>query len=131
MFKTTRLLEKVQRKEMLHRSHDFFEDRLEFMRGPIELSEMIKSGEEINIIDVRKPEDFAKGHIPGAVNLPRENWPSFKGLSKDRANVVYCYSEVCQISTEAARYFVEHDFPAILLSGGIEQWKANGLPMES
>lgn len=131
MFKTERLLDKLKDKEMIHRAHEFFESRLDFTRGPIELNEMIKSGEELNIVDVRRAEDFAKGHIPGAVNLPKDRWPSFKGLSKDRPNVVYCYSGVCQLSTEAARYFVEHDFPAILLTGGIEKWKAHGLSMES
>lgn len=131
MFRSIKILEKEQKREMLNKAHEFFENSLDFTRGPIELNEMIKNREEMNIIDVRKPEEFAKGHIPGAINLPRDKWPSFKGLSKDRPNVVYCYTEVCQLSTEAARYFVEHDFPAILLRGGIDQWKTSGLPIES
>lgn len=131
MFRTVRMLNKLKEKEMIHKAHDFFESRLDFTRGLIELNEMIESGEKMNIIDVRREEDHAKGHIPGAVNLPESVWSSFKGLSKDRPNVVYCYTEVCQLSTKAAKYFVEHEFPTILLTGGFEQWKKNELPVES
>ena len=131
MFKTKRIMEKTERKEMLRRARLFFEDRLEFTRGPIELSKMIEEGEQMNIIDVRRSEDYLKGHIPGAVNLPENEWSSFKGMSKDRPNIIYCYSEVCQISMRAAKYFVEHEFPAILLTGGIEEWKNNNLPVET
>ena len=131
MFKTVRLSDKLKEKEMIHMANEFFQNRLDFMRGPIELNEMIKSGEALNIIDVRRPEDYTKGHIPGAVNLPESRWSSFKGLSKDRPNVVYCYTEVCQLSTKAAKYFVEHEFPVILLIGGFQKWKMNELPVES
>jgi rhodanese-related sulfurtransferase len=131
MFKTITIMDKTKRKDMLHRARLFFDDRLDFTRGPVELNEMIKQGEQMNIIDVRRPEDYSKEHIPGAVNLPEEKWSTFKGLSKDRPNVVYCYSEVCQISTRAAKYFVEHEFPIILLAGGIAEWKNNELPVET
>ena len=77
MFKTTRIMEKSKRNEMLHRARLFFEDRLEFTRGPVELSRMIKEGELMNIIDVRRPEDYLKEHIPGAVNLPEDKWSTF------------------------------------------------------
>jgi rhodanese-related sulfurtransferase len=131
MFKTISIMDKTRRKDMLRRAKMFFDDRLDFIRGPIELNDMIKEGVEMNIIDVRRPDDYSKGHIPGAVNLPEDKWSTFKGLSKDRVNIVYCYSTVCQISTRAAKYFVEHDFPTIQLSGGIEEWKNNELPVET
>ena len=92
---------------------------------------MIEQGEKLNIIDVRRPEDYSKGHIPGAVNLPEDQWSTFKGLSKDKPNVVYCYSIVCQLSIRAAKYFAEHDFPTIVLTGGIEEWKRNQLSVET
>jgi rhodanese-related sulfurtransferase len=49
---------------------EFFEAKLNFTTGPFELSELIESDENINIIDVRKAEDYASGHIPGAISLP-------------------------------------------------------------
>ena len=131
MFRSIRIMDKTRRKDMLHRARLFFDDRLDYTRGPVELNEMIKQGEKMNIIDVRRPEDYSKGHIPGAMNLPEDKWSTFKGLSKDRPNIVYCYSTVCQLSTRAAKYFVEHEFPTILLIGGIEEWKNNELPVET
>ena len=47
----------------------YFKAKMEFTTGPIELNGMIQQQEDINIIDVRKPEDFRQGHIPGAINL--------------------------------------------------------------
>lgn len=35
------------------------------------------------------------GHIPGAINLPRDRWHTLDGLRKDQTNVLYCYSQVC------------------------------------
>ena len=131
MFKSISIMDKTKRKDMLHRARLFFDERLDYTRGPVELNEMIKRGEKMNIIDVRRPEDYSKGHIPGAMNLPEDKWSTFKGLSKDRPNIVYCYSTVCQLSTRAAKYFVEHEFPTILLIGGIEEWKNNELPVET
>ena len=123
------ILEKLKRKEMLHRAKVFFDRRLDFTTGPVELHAMIERGDRLNIIDVRKPEDYAKEHLPGAVNLPEGRWSTFRGLSKDRPNIVYCYSIVCQLSTKASRYFAEHDFPVMVLLGGFDEWKKNELPV--
>jgi rhodanese-related sulfurtransferase len=128
---TVEIIEKLKRKEMLHKAKVYFDSMLEFTRGPVELHHMIERGEKLNIIDVRRHEDYVKEHIPGAVSLPEDQWSTFKGLSKDRPNVVYCYSVVCQISKRAAKYFAEHDFPVLDLSGGIEEWKKNHFPTES
>ena len=39
------------------------------------------TNEPVTIIDVRRPDEFAEGHIPGAINLPNEtiipHWPRF------------------------------------------------------
>ncbi|MHC4075272.1 MAG: rhodanese-like domain-containing protein [Planctomycetota bacterium] len=107
----------------------YFEDKLNFTTGPVELNQMTERNEAINIIDVRKAEDYAKGHIPGAVNLPRERWSSFAGLTKDRVNIVYCYSEVCHLAAKAAREFAGHDFPVMELEGGFEGWQSHDMPV--
>ena len=125
------IIEKMRRKGMLHQAKVYFEKRLDFTIGPAELNSMIKRGDRLNIIDVCRPEDFAKGHIPGAVNLPEESWSTFRGLSKDRPNIVYCYGIVCQLSTRGSKYFAEHEFPVIELQGGIEYWKKYEYPLET
>ena len=48
----------------------YFEEKMAFTTGPVELERMMKSN-AVTVVDVRAAEDFAEGHIPGAVNLPR------------------------------------------------------------
>jgi rhodanese-related sulfurtransferase len=73
---------------------EYFEDKMAFTTGPVELNRMMESGEPVNVIDVRQAADYAKGHIPGSINLPKGKWSSLEGLSKDKNNVVVCYSDV-------------------------------------
>ena len=113
------------------KARKFFEAKMEFTTGPIELNSMMQQGEDMNIIDVRAAEDFAKGHIPGAINLPKEDWDSHAGLNKERVNMVYCYSEVCHLAAAAARDFAEYGYPVMELEGGFEEWSRNNLPIES
>src|SRR5690348_16494162 len=95
-----------------------------FTTGPVELGRMMQSRDNhISIIDVRAAEDFAKGHIPGAVNVPRERWDNPQGLHKDRTNVVYCYSQVCHLAANACVTFASKGFPVMELEGGFETWK--------
>ncbi len=109
----------------------FFEAKMQFTTGPVELDRMMKQqGKEIQIVDVRAAEDFAKGHIPGAVNLPKEQWERMTGLSKDKQNVLYCYSQVCHLAATAALQFASAGFPVMELEGGFETWKEYEMPVE-
>lgn len=109
---------------------EFFETRLEFTIDPVRLKEILDSGGDVNIVDVREEEDYRQGHIPGAINLPKERWESFEGLSRDRTNVVYCYSITCQLSTKACKEFAENDYPVMELIGGFDDWKGKDYPIE-
>ncbi|MHC5062322.1 MAG: rhodanese-like domain-containing protein [Planctomycetota bacterium] len=109
----------------------YFEDKLDFTTGPMELNAMIERNDNIMIIDVRGPDDYGKGHIPGAVNLPKDSWDTFSGLDKDRVNIVYCYSEVCHLAAGAAKRFAEAGFSVMELEGGFDTWKAFNLPVEA
>jgi rhodanese-related sulfurtransferase len=109
---------------------DYFEAKLEFTTGPAELNSMIERGETINIVDVRAPEDYRKGHIPNAINLPKDRWGSFAGLSRDRTNVVYCYTQQCHLAANACKNFADNGYPVIELEGGFETWKQHSLPVE-
>lgn len=113
------------------KARKFFEAKMEFTTGPMELNQLIGSNEEINIVDVRSPEDFVKGHIPCAINLPKEKWGSRSGLKTDKVNVIYCHSEVCHLAAAAAKEFAEHGFPVMELEGGFEQWQQSELPVET
>ena len=52
----------------------YFKDKMACATGPVELERWVKQGEPVNIVDVRALEDYAEGHIPGAVNLPKAQW---------------------------------------------------------
>jgi rhodanese-related sulfurtransferase len=96
----------------------------------VELDRMMKQNEPINIIDVRAAEDYAKGHIPGAVNLPKDKWPSLSGLKRDKANILYCYSQVCHLAATAAIQFTEQGYPVMELEGGFATWADYDMPVE-
>ena len=108
----------------------YFRAKMEFTTGPVELNSMIQLQEPINIIDVRKGEDFRLGHIPGAINKYRHLDASMTGLSKDRNNIIYCYSEDCHLAASAACVFAENGYPVLELEGGFEGWKERNLPVE-
>ena len=112
------------------RARAFFEDKVPFTTGPVELDHMLKEHQNINVIDVRAEEDYAKGHIPGAINLPKTRWNTAEGLSRDKTNVVYCYSQVCHLAAKAALEFASKGFPVMELEGGFDGWKEHDLEVE-
>lgn len=112
------------------KAKEFFEHKMAFTTGPVELERMIKEG-SVNVVDVRAAEDYAQGHIPGAVNLPKDRWASLQGLRKDRTNVVYCYSLVCHLAAAAAVQFAGQGFPVMELDGGWRWWKEDGFDIET
>ncbi len=110
---------------------EYFQAKMEFTTGPFELKSLIDSGENINIIDVRLYEDYVSGHIPCSINLPRDKWDTFEGLSHEDNNIVYCYSGVCHLAAAAALFFAERRYSVIELEGGFEEWKKYDLPVET
>lgn len=96
----------------------------------VEVNRAIIEKREMVVVDVRAAEDYAKGHIPGAVSLPRVNWASAAGLSKDKVNVVYCYSHTCPLGGEACAKLAEQGYPVVEMDGGFEIWQASQLEVE-
>ena len=122
---------------MINRIHDparaktYFEDKLAFTTGPVELEGWIKTHEDnLIVVDVRDGEDYAKGHIPGAINLPKDRWDSLKGLAKNKTNVVYCYSQQCHLAASACVYFSSRGYPVMEMEGGFGAWKGMELDIE-
>jgi rhodanese-related sulfurtransferase len=107
---------------------EYFDAKLEFTIDPYGLNDLRKSN-EVNVIDVRREADYKKGHIPGAINLPKERWSTFEGLTHDKPNVVYCYSISCYLATRACKEFAESGYPVIELIGGFEEWRKSRLPI--
>ena len=84
------------------------------------------------ILDVRTPEEFAAGHIPGAINLDVQS-PTFADdvASLDNAvpYAVYCRSD--NRSQVALDIMTERGFEAFHLAGGIGAWQSAGYDIVS
>ena len=113
------------------RARAFFEQKVAFTIGPVELSHAIEGHENIVIVDVREAEDYAKAHVPGAINLPKSSWDSADGLRKDATNVVYCYTQQCHLAANACVRFASQGYPVMELEGGFETWQENDLETQS
>jgi rhodanese-related sulfurtransferase len=113
------------------RAQAYFEDKLAFTTGPVELDKWIKSSENnLVVVDVRATEDYQKGHIPEAINIPTEEWNNPQGLSRDKTNVVYCYSQQCHLAANACAQFAGKGYPVMELEGGFAVWKEHDLDIE-
>ena len=76
------------------------------------------------ILDVRRPDEFAAGHIPNAINVPNESIgtdeiPELP--NKDQLIMVYCRSG--RRSKEASEKLVKLGYTNIVEFGGILDWK--------
>lgn len=109
---------------------EFFEKKMQFTTGPVELNQQIENHADLVLVDVRAAEDFEKGHIPGAINLPRERWKDRDGLNRDKLNVLYCYSHVCHLAAAAAVEFASHGYSVMEMDGGFKAWEENNLEVE-
>ncbi|HHQ42203.1 MAG TPA: metalloregulator ArsR/SmtB family transcription factor, partial [Chromatiales bacterium] len=89
----------------------------------IDLLERIRRG-EVTVLDVRPPEEYAAGHLPGAVNIPLEELERRLGeLPRDREVVAYCRGPYCVLAWEAAGRLREKGIPARRLEGGLPEWR--------
>ena len=76
------------------------------------------------ILDVRRPDEFAEGHIPGAINVANETIGTDeipKLPNKDQLIMVYCRSG--RRSKEASEKLVKLGYTNIVEFGGILDWK--------
>jgi NADPH-dependent 2,4-dienoyl-CoA reductase/sulfur reductase-like enzyme/rhodanese-related sulfurtransferase len=74
------------------------------------------------LLDVRTPQEFASGHIPGAVNIPVDDLRSCLGeLPRDRKIAAYC--QVGQRGYLATRILLQAGFKAVNIGGGYKTYK--------
>jgi rhodanese-related sulfurtransferase len=124
-------METMNRVQDPAKARAYFENKMAFTTGPVELERMLKGGNgTITVVDVRAAEDFDKGHIPGSINLPKGTWDNPSRLSKDHTNVVYCYSQVCHLAASACVVFASKGFPVMELDGGFDSWEEHDLEIE-
>lgn len=86
---------------------------------------------EVTLLDVRPPEEFASGHITGALSVPLpELAKRLAKLPKRREVVAYCRGPYCVLAIEAVKQLRARGFKAVRLEAGVLDWAALGLPVE-
>jgi rhodanese-related sulfurtransferase len=84
------------------------------------------------VIDVRPADEFAQGHLPGAVNIPLHELKRRLGeLPKRKEIVAYCRGPYCVLSFDAVDTLRRKGFRARRLEDGFPEWKAARLPVEA
>ena len=102
-------LEAISRKELLKRSKDG----------------------SVTVLDVRPSEEYAVGHIPGALNVPLDEIEQhLANLPRGQEIIAYCRGEYCVLAFEAVAALRKKGFTARRLEEGYPEWKAAGLPVE-
>lgn len=102
--------------------------------APIGREELIASLQDglVTLLDVRPEDEYALGHLPGAVNMPlaeleRRLWE----LPKDQEIVAYCRGPYCVLSFEAVATLRAKGYRIRRLIDGFPEWKAAGLATEA
>ena len=86
----------------------------------------------VTALDVRPPEEFAAGHLPGAINIPLNELEAHLGsLSSDQVIVAYCRGPYCVLAYEAVALLRSKGFTAQRLEAGYPEWQYAGLPVET
>lgn len=95
-----------------------------------ELQKRIGAGEAV-LIDVRPVEEYAAGHVPGAMSVSLEKLEEkVKELPQDKPIYAYCRGRYCVLSHEAARLLSQRGYTVSPLREGIAEWKAEQLTLE-
>jgi rhodanese-related sulfurtransferase len=93
----------------------------------------MQKGADFVVLDVRSPALYAKGHVPGAINLPHgkivtskmEQWPM------DTLFVVYCAGPHCNGAAKGALRLARLGRPVKLMAGGVTGWIDEGFELKS
>ncbi len=80
--------------------------------------------EEVVLLDVRPADEFAAGHIPGAISMPVAELPSrLAELPRDSSIVAYCRGPLCVMAADAVKILRENAFQAQRMEEGVVEWK--------
>ncbi len=94
-----------------------------------ELRRRLREG-SVTVLDVRPEDEFALGHVPGALNIPlRALNTRLSELDPAQEVVAYCRGPYCVLSYEAVAALRAKGFKAWRLEDGLPEWRAAGLPV--
>lgn len=109
---------------------DYFMARDEL--EPVSRAELVERANEgkIVILDVRPQEEFAAGHIPGALSVPLDQLDTALARLPKRAQIVaYCRGPYCVMAPQAVERLRAKGYKARRLVDGMPEWRLAGLPV--
>jgi rhodanese-related sulfurtransferase/DNA-binding transcriptional ArsR family regulator len=109
----------------------FFGDRADMDAiGFDELKARLRSNAVI-LVDVRPAEEYAAGHIAGAVSIPHDELEDrLREIPKDKEVVAYCRGPYCVFADQAVATLKGKRRKARRLEAGFPEWKNAGLPVD-
>lgn len=91
---------------------------------PDDVLDRLKNKGEIQVLDVREPEEWEQGHIPGAKHIPLAELPMrLNELDPAKETVVVCRSG--NRSGKACDYLSARGHKVVNMAGGMKEWKGN------
>ena len=99
---------------------------------PVSRAELVEraSRGDVVILDVRPAEEFAAGHIPGALSVPLDQLDAALSRLPKRARIVaYCRGPYCVLAPQAVQRLRAKGFTASRLVDGMPEWRLAGLPV--
>jgi rhodanese-related sulfurtransferase/DNA-binding transcriptional ArsR family regulator len=101
---------------------------------PIRREELMSRARDglVTVIDVRPPEEYAAGHVSGAINVSLSDLEHrLLEFQPDQEIVAYCRGPHCVLAFDAVARLREKGLKARRLEDGYPEWKTAGLPVES
>lgn len=99
---------------------------------PIDSGELLRRIEagEVTVLDVRPPDEYRAGHIPGAVSMPIEELERrLAQIPQDRPVIAYCRGPFCVFAIEAVETLRERGYLAQRMESGVTEWRMAGHPV--
>lgn len=93
---------------------------------PIAMEELLVRMDrgEVVLLDVRPEDEYAMGHIPGAISIPmKELEKQLTSLPADKEIVAYCRGPYCLMSAQAVEILKSKGIKATRLEEGVYEWK--------
>ncbi len=94
--------------------------------------EQIIADKRALLIDARTGEEYAAGHLPGAIHIPGyaaidQITEAMKDISKNRQIVVYCSNIECSLAARIAGFLRFQEFSSVyVFAGGTDEWIGAG-----
>lgn len=112
-------------------AREHFAAELAFETDCWDVHDALEKGADFVLLDVRSPALFARGHVPGAINLPHgkivrskmKEWP------ERTIFVTYCAGPHCNGAARGALRLAELGLPVKIMAGGLTGWMDEGFAL--